>query len=453
MPKILSKSEAVILLNSEFSAMDYSGLVACIKENGSTIDSFPDGISNALFQRIIGSCMAEWRFDEHTDSIPVTPESEFRSCQLCGAKTVDHLYVIRNRLNDKKLWVGSSCVMKYKPENYEQIGDIRRRQRETKYYEALSVIFPGIVENFFHHGQAYFRNTEYILPLDLESKNLNIFTSVRKLAKEYITSNDLDKPKIIQLLRSRLSEYEASKTEIDTYQTDNANDWLYPKRAHIKNMPPKKIRELLKTMRINKHTLEYYYDPFIAQTYVLPRLNKSASSLGVHFSGTRELFNNVAYIGEINSYQIEIDHRTLAVNYGECIVSEKDITMIDQIHFLSLTTVTHDQQHFYNDEFQYIKRWGMKVVSYAPTYNHAYIYKDGYYNRVPLDILHKIIRPYVLSGRNLSQPNSMIRLIDRNGLSMDRQSYDERLRMASFLHGYDDDSAGRIDPAFIILES
>lgn len=91
----------------------------------------------------MGEAMREWNF--HSSFSLDFPDTT--SC-ICGKENIVHVFVIKNRKNQNRLWIGSSCIKKFfPPSDAEIILDLGKIYKERD-----ATVKQNTITDAYKHG-------------------------------------------------------------------------------------------------------------------------------------------------------------------------------------------------------------------------------------------------------------------------------------------------------------
>jgi hypothetical protein len=96
----------------------------------SPMDTYPQRVRDSILPLSVGGTLPdafeEWYFTENV----VDHEQPMETCQLCGKEDLRYHFEIKNEFTDKKLWVGSHCILQFDVPVYED--EVRLSPEESK---------------------------------------------------------------------------------------------------------------------------------------------------------------------------------------------------------------------------------------------------------------------------------------------------------------------------------
>lgn len=201
---IIDRRNLKIIVNSSFTDRDEYKWIKdyCIKNNCSSIseadlENFTEQqksfINGSLYRDFYIKCCDEWDVDY---TIEQSETDTANICELCGKKHLQYLFFLRNKINNKKLVVGSKCI-----ESYMEFSDKNNKQKI--HYMANKVKLnnekPGINEfinsmDDFEDTLSIYVKEDLIRKYDalcrvIEKQYNNVCNSFNKKTKETLFSN------------------------------------------------------------------------------------------------------------------------------------------------------------------------------------------------------------------------------------------------------------------------
>ncbi|WP_142921013.1 hypothetical protein [Mesobacillus zeae] len=144
-------------------------------------------LTNDLLDRIVNSCRDEWKGSTHPFDT-ILEEEKRVPCDLCGYPRLKELFYIENKLNQKKLIVGSKCIEEFPNIEYpgrKGIKQIKKEMSEQSKLKEITLAIPGI-EREIEQWDKELHKFDILIPLEIEQRYLEIGEFTRELFQKYL---------------------------------------------------------------------------------------------------------------------------------------------------------------------------------------------------------------------------------------------------------------------------
>ncbi len=432
----VSRPEATLFLHSELSDREYPELKKYLSDNVSRVrgyENMPPAIRGYFprrFTEIFVTCKTEWEYDHQGEIITVTDDSENRDCQLCGNERCLDLYPIKNRITEETLYVGSVCATKYKVDGHTDIASIARRRKLLKRHEELESIFPGIVDSFIDQRQAAAKNTVYIIPTEMETENITIFSDIRKAAEQYHTAASGQRDGIVSSIQALMHKYHTSSKLIDVYQETHLNNWLYPKRSYLTNIRNTSVLSRIRQeCMIGENTLKFINNAEFSETHMITRLNTVLKNTGLIINGAASQSSGIGYYADVGAFRVVVDH------FGICRLFPKEIINSDTLGssstkaVLSVSRFMERQISLAFDKLLYLfSRCNINPLSYSSTLDIINVNYRGSFVHIPYletlqDMIYEILFLKTLSEVPQTLHNTLVKSSNQYASYNEYQDY------------------------------
>ncbi len=196
--KIVDRKSGRILANSEIiKRSEYNWLEEILKMNeDNSIDEFrveklkedkKSFFDTQLYKDLYKTAQKEWEFVR-------LEEDKILECSLCGQKKTKKNYIIKNKLNDKELIVGSSCIDNFRDlrdTSGRKLKDIERELKIQRRRELLNERYIGIIDKI-DNWQKNIDEIPTIVQRKFEDEYDNLHKKFLKAYNKYIKSNKID---------------------------------------------------------------------------------------------------------------------------------------------------------------------------------------------------------------------------------------------------------------------
>lgn len=264
---ILSRDEISLLLNSEEpkNKMLYGNLfhvLSSIKNlkavsleqlDKLNLDTHARAALTYNKKSLMSNVNAEW----YVEAESAEDEDKQARCGLCNTPN-KYLFYIRNRLNNKRLNVGSSCMKKfpsiegyshYKNEMNKTMRTQQSIARRTKFHE----YFPN-VQDILDSSSFYFENLPILLPNTLYFPLKENVKSLRLIYRDYVNTGrkPFNSPKdSFKLFAEYVDQFNQLRSKTDTFVRKNIGKYLICRRDEIDWLTNNKKSDLVTIMTLN----------------------------------------------------------------------------------------------------------------------------------------------------------------------------------------------------------
>lgn len=224
--------------------------VSIIDEAIKSLNSEDVIVFNDMLQGILTLCKDEWIGGQNPVEV-IDDESLRKRCSLCNQPNNKWVYNIMNKLNGRKMNVGSTCI-----DEFPSIELRKNRTRTQLEKEAekinrmkmLTIQFPRI-EKTLQQWESKLDSFEILIPHELEKPYLEIGEKIRKLKEDYLNKKISDDkfPEIKEFF-SESNQYISSMKE---YVEDYRNERFVVTREIVSWL---KVRGDLQTLETLKET-------------------------------------------------------------------------------------------------------------------------------------------------------------------------------------------------------
>lgn len=342
---ILSRDEISLLLNSEepknkslygnlFSVLsNIKNLKAVSLEHLDklNLDTYARAALTYNKKSLMSNVNAEWFVESESSE----DESKKIRCGLCNTQN-KYLFYIRNRINNRQLNVGSSCMKKfpniegYSDYKYEMNKTIRTQQaisRRSKFHEH----FPNVKE-ILDSTSFYFDNLPVLLPNALYFPLRENVKMLRLIYRDYVNSGKKafnTSTDSFTLFAEHLNQFNQLKSKADSFVRKNIGKYLICKRDELDWLIANKKSDLITMITLNNgcYTEEVVkkmtYYKFLQRYF--KRFSKSNKYSNIHFiniNNENEPFRfGIENHGCIFLYDINIKKFMMNIGY-KCIFEE-----------------------------------------------------------------------------------------------------------------------------------
>ena len=140
------------------------------------MNTYPQRVAeNILPLSIAGSlpeAFKEWYFTENVEDYVVASED----CELCGQEELRYHFEIQNRHTDHRLWVGSSCILKFQVQVFEngrlldakssrkKLKEIKKEMRRDSCIKALRELAVSEDNKILSDALEFYLKNKYLSP-------------------------------------------------------------------------------------------------------------------------------------------------------------------------------------------------------------------------------------------------------------------------------------------------
>lgn len=221
---LVTKKERMLLLNSEV-LKDYPAARKFIMDNPNVKDDdlkyLPVDLRRffqTLYNKVLKQASQEWQADSE-DAIYILDDNEKMKCQLCN-HDIKNVCEISNRLNGKKLVVGTECVKHFGMNSDFSIEETLEQKRKIKKLEYLFKYLPNIekdIDNWYNKLEKY----PIMIIDELEMPYIKLGERLKKIYNDYL--NDKNNNKYIEQMKNLYDECDKIIKKINTYVNENSD--------------------------------------------------------------------------------------------------------------------------------------------------------------------------------------------------------------------------------------
>ena len=114
----------------------------------------------------------EWYFTENIEDLEIAEED----CELCGQEQLRYHFEIKNRHTKHRLWVGSSCILKFRVqvfdngvlldqrESTKKLEDLKHKMRFDSCIKALKQLAESEDNNILSKALDFYLKNKYLTP-------------------------------------------------------------------------------------------------------------------------------------------------------------------------------------------------------------------------------------------------------------------------------------------------
>lgn len=397
---ILSRDEISLLLNSEepknellygnlfFVLNNIQGLKAVSLEQLDKLNLNTHANAALTYNKksLMSNVNAEW----YVESESAEDENKQARCGLCNTPN-KYLFYIRNRINNKRLNVGSSCMKKfpsiegyshYKNEMNKTIRTQQSIARRTKFHEH----FPNVQE-ILDSTSFYFDNLPILLPNTLYFPLRENVRTLRIIYRDYVNSGKKPFDSIkdsFELFSEYLSQFHQLKSNADNVVRKNVGRYLICKRDELDWLIDNKKFDLITKMTLNNG----FYTPEVAQrmTYYkfLQRFFKRFCNANkyphIHFTNINnegdQFKLSIENHGCVFLYIINIKKFMMNIGY-KCIFEDNySFECSELFQYASIAISQHNMQNIFDIIEDKLVKFGYYILVDDTTHD-IYIYKKS----------------------------------------------------------------------------
>jgi hypothetical protein len=221
-------------------------------------------IINDLLDRIVNSCRDEWKGTSQPFDI-VSSHKKRIPCDLCGFPHLKDLYYIQNKLNRKKLIVGSTCINEFPNIEFpgrKGIKQLKREMNQNKRLKRISIEIPGIAREIDDWETELF-NYDILIPLKYQDEYSSLGEEVKVLYEKYLNGKVTEE--VFHEIRKAKRKKEKMLSNIGLYNSINKNKLLVASNKIVNwlltNGKKQVIEKLKVTGFIDENTIHEITEP------------------------------------------------------------------------------------------------------------------------------------------------------------------------------------------------
>jgi len=224
---IIKDSEEIKKYPSLLSYFNQNKIVSLKKEK---LDNTPENIKNEIFQygsAILNNARIEYAFANESRYI-----EENYKCELCGNTQVKIIFLVKNKINGKQFWVGSTCVTEFgfdKNIDFVNVELEKIFNKEVTNYEELKadIITPVIIPSRFLNKFNEMRKKLVNEKKDFVKNNSKSISKVKEIAKNV----EGIRCEITEYINTHRDRYWIAHTEVLTWYDNLSEDNPIKKKA------------------------------------------------------------------------------------------------------------------------------------------------------------------------------------------------------------------------------
>lgn len=284
-------------------------------------------LTSSLYRNLYKNASDEWKIDHLDDT------EEKLECSLCGQKDTKKKFYIKNKINNKMLNVGSTCInnfMDIRDINGKTVAEVSKEWERQQRIKALNDKYPGIIEKIDNWNEKI-EEIPTIIDRDSEYKFERLYNQIQELYNKFIKKKKVDLTianKINELVYDGENLLQGIYVDIDKKKN---NDWYITKEIKewcLNDREENKIViDFLKTDGVItwRSACRIRENKFIKM--VLEKLKKYFSNSNIQIIGFNESNKNfIINITDGNIYTARIDlecsYSNFMAEFGEIIFIE-----------------------------------------------------------------------------------------------------------------------------------
>ncbi|MDF2789851.1 MAG: hypothetical protein K0S80_2949 [Neobacillus sp.] len=230
---------------------------------------------NEMLQGVVNLCKDEWIGGNNPVEI-IEDESKRKHCSLCNQPNNKWVFNIRNKINGKKMNVGSTCIDEF-PSIELRRGKTRSQlQKEAErlaWNKQVTHYYPGILKKI-ENWDSQVNNYEILITNDLVNPYLEIGEKIKDIIEDYKSDRSVEDR--MDLINSLLVEAEKCDCAIGEYVEENRESEFVVTRNIVKWLRKRNDLQTLDYLKrdgfIDSKTISMIYEHnFI--TSIVDRLN------------------------------------------------------------------------------------------------------------------------------------------------------------------------------------
>lgn len=404
---ILSRDEISLLLHSEeaknnelygnlFSVLTKLDVLKAVRlEQLFELDEKAKAALTYNKKSLIDNVKQEW----YTESVSAEDPNKSIRCGLCNTPN-RYLFYIRNRLNNNRLNVGSSCMTKFPGiEGYSeykyQLSQIQKNQKTVLRRTEFHNKFPN-VEHILDSSEYYFDNLPVLLPEELYYTLKDVIKRFRLIYMSYVEKGKTpfqSTKNSFELFYMAINQYNKLKIKADEFVKMNLNNPLICKREEIDWLEDNNKEHLIRKISqdgglYTQTTITHiYYRDFIKKNYDLFNARNQSSQLIIKELKTNEFTIYFTKVGYMPYLQYKAEYKDFMLKIGcHCffdkyyVYNSQDIIKISKIEHTirNIESIIGYTANIMND-LRYIF-----LIDYETNLLYLYRKADGAIKEIPL---------------------------------------------------------------------
>ncbi|PAD36340.1 hypothetical protein [Terribacillus saccharophilus] len=293
------------------------------------LDEFTEdqiNITNGMLSDIILRCRSEWVADYDTNkfAMNILKNNEKISCELCGYHSIHEVFYIKNRVNNTRLRVGSSCITNYELQPFGKGKSVKQARKEYLQSEneiQLSKQYPELRKRL-EKWNSRLNDYDVLIPINIETE----YNAIKEKIKHEITRYIEGKAKNFDELELSLEDERSILKRLDEYNYNNkGKEFVATKEIKVwleRNHKKRTLEKLKQSGYVNSETIADIQEKnFVEFVLSIIRTKLKNTSLSVNHNLVNDIF---VITGLEDNVQLKCGVGKTLSTFGEEILSKEN---------------------------------------------------------------------------------------------------------------------------------
>lgn len=364
--------------------------------------------SKEIIKKMIEDAGKEW-IQEKPVGIVEKP------CDLCKNIKSKEKFIIKNRINNNKLLVGSSCIDKFseieRSIKGEKLADLIKYTGSKEYiYDRLAKfnkMYEGgkeIIDNW----KNFYDSFEILFPAEIENSFENINKKARKFYKDYKNAN-IPEDELVKF-GVYIKEFEYIKKKMLEFEEKNINNKFLCTKEIADELRKRKLNNILKHIKDSNAIIEAWQIKYIGNTKFIKQFYSDIESVLKKDKVKLLEIENEKIVGEIineefNKIKLEMSTSSFIRNFYYLISKEK---VESKKNFIITSNILKEKSNIF--KFINIIAKDMEIYKYYFHINDD-MYDAGYLEVYKKNKFTTIEVKKILENKNLFMNKSFEKII------------------------------------------
>lgn len=387
MGKLVVYRERQLITNSKV-INDYPQLLRFIKNTPEmderelyTLENEMQLFFKNIYDKVKKQAILEWNIDI-SHPIDILEDKHKIRCQLCNHKIKNVCYII-NRMNGKRLKVGTECVKHFGIDKSVSIQKLLEERMRIKRLEDLDKEFPGI-ESKIDQWLSIVDNQPIFIKNDIKYKYIKLGEKASQLLQYYCEKNLSipEKRNISEKFHNIFIQRNKEINKIKAYVEKNKNNKLIPSKQIIDSLRRRNQLQALKWLEedgmIKGRTMFRITDEKFIKSLIID-FNKYLIRFNCRIKGVGTNKGNMGYIIIYNKnkdIKLFCNYRDFCIQYCGLITNEEIYTPLNFNEILKISSIYGEQSIEYSIEIlqSYLNNYGIIFDEVYYEYDDAILY-------------------------------------------------------------------------------
>lgn len=282
--------------------------------------------SKEIIKKMIEDSSEEWIQEKPVGRVEIP-------CELCGSKLSRDKFTIRNRINNNKLLVGTSCIEKFikiqRPIKGEKLSElIKLSGARSEIYERLAAFnrrYNG-GKTIINKWENFYNSFDIVFPLDIENRWDRLNKEAKKFYKDYKEGRLNDKA--LDSFKYYIKDFKNLEVNILEFIERNKNNKFVCTKKIAEELKKDNLNETLNNIKSNSSILKEWHIKYIGDTNFISQFNyeinnfMKMNSVELIAIKDRKIFGEITVNG-FNKLKIELNTKIFMNKFYD-VISKKN---------------------------------------------------------------------------------------------------------------------------------